>query len=70
LPANVVHFTQWNSLIPKVTVQYQVFPDLMSYATVSRGFKGGGYSSSTTAFVPFDPEYLRPAALQSTGGHL
>lgn len=56
--ANVAGNADWSSFTPKVTVQYQFTPDVMSYATVSRGFKAGGFNTSTNFFQPYDPEYL------------
>ncbi len=34
-----------NNLSPKLTAQYRFNDDTMAYATVSRGFKGGGFST-------------------------
>lgn len=53
----------WSSLSPKLGVQYQWHDDLMAYATVSSGFKSGGFDGRSH-FVPgpfnqpYNPESL------------
>lgn len=46
--------TSKSSLDPKVTLQYKFMPDVLAYATFSRGFKSGGFAlgSVTPAFAP------------------
>jgi iron complex outermembrane receptor protein len=52
----------WSALTPKASVSYQWTPDLLQYATYSRGFKSGGYDNRATrldlAEIPFNPEYV------------
>jgi iron complex outermembrane receptor protein len=51
----------WSALTPSFSVNYQATPSKMLYATVSRGFKSGGFSDSEverlSAMTPFDPEF-------------
>lgn len=50
----------WNDLSPKGGVSYQWNPDLLTYASITRGFKGGGFDNRATASIyaekPFEPE--------------
>lgn len=50
----------WSSFDPKLTVDYRINPDILAYATISRGFKSGGFqfnaTNATLAAVVFDPE--------------
>ncbi|EIZ77383.1 TonB-dependent receptor [Novosphingobium sp. Rr 2-17] len=51
----------WGAFTPKATVQYKFSPDVMIYATVSRGFKSGGVNGQpiqTSDFQPFDQEMV------------
>lgn len=51
----------WSAFTPKATVQYKFTPDVMVYATVSRGFKSGGVNGQpiqTSDFQPFDQEMV------------
>ena len=50
----------------KVGAQYDVAPNSMLFATVSRGFKGGGSYVDTSSVDPvFDPEYVTAYELGS-----
>jgi iron complex outermembrane receptor protein len=53
---------RWNGVTPKATLTYQAVPQLMLYATASRGFVSGGYnvqgSTSAALGTPFNPEYM------------
>jgi outer membrane receptor protein involved in Fe transport len=53
-PFPISHRTD-KKLMPSAGVQYDVTGDLMTYATYSKGFKAGGYSSTASNGV-FDPE--------------
>ncbi len=54
----------FNSLAPKLGVDYQVNPNVLAYATLSRGFKSGGFNVRAQASVfpasalPFKDEVL------------
>jgi iron complex outermembrane receptor protein len=51
----------WTALTPRVGVDYHVTPDLMLYASASRGFKSGGFdgrANTAEAAAPYDPETL------------
>jgi iron complex outermembrane recepter protein len=54
----------FDSLAPKLGLDYQLSDDVMAYATLSRGFKSGGYNVRAQATVfprsaePFDDEVL------------
>jgi len=42
-------------LMPSVSAQYDLTPDMMAYASFTKGFKAGGFAVSTTGDI-FDPE--------------
>ncbi len=50
----------WNAFTPKLAVNYSLSEDVMSYASVSTGFKSGGYQGMATTAVaaqtPFNEE--------------
>lgn len=49
----------WDAWSPRLSAKYQVTDDAMLYATVSRGFKAGGYNLdflSSLEQVKYDPE--------------
>ncbi len=54
----------FDSLAPKLALQYQFDPDVMGYVSVSRGFKSGGFNVRAQATVfpqsaePFNDEIL------------
>jgi iron complex outermembrane recepter protein len=52
----------WSALTPMASINYQATPDAMVYATVSRGFKSGGFNDTdndrASALRPFNPEYV------------
>lgn len=51
-----------SALMPSATAQYQFTPDVMAYASYSRGFKAGGFSvaelSAIAANYGFNPEHV------------
>ena len=51
----------FNAWTPKVTLDFKPAEDIMLYASVSRGFRSGGFNGQTTQsdpnFVTFDPEF-------------
>jgi iron complex outermembrane receptor protein len=50
----------WNKTTPQATLEWTVSPDMFAYATIARGFKGGGFDDTPAniaqATTPFDPE--------------
>jgi iron complex outermembrane receptor protein len=49
---------KFDAWLPKFAVDYKWTPYLMTYASVARGYKSGGFNTvSTFAGEPFDPEY-------------
>ncbi len=59
-PYQVTLNPDWNSFDPKVTLEYRVDDDILTYATYSQGFKSGGFQfakfNPTEASDVFDPE--------------
>ena len=51
---------KWSKVTPQATLRWTPTDDMMAYATLSVGFKGGGFqNSSSNAFAaatPYDPE--------------
>ncbi|SNS81922.1 MULTISPECIES: TonB-dependent receptor [unclassified Azospirillum] len=54
---------RWNSLTPKLTVEYQATDSALVYATYAQGFKAGGFDNRATLVVDaergFDPEKVK-----------
>lgn len=51
----------WDSLSPKVGLDYKVSDDILAYVSVSRGFKSGGFdgrANNDAGATPYDPETL------------
>ncbi|WP_257839671.1 TonB-dependent receptor domain-containing protein [Phenylobacterium sp. J426] len=46
----------WRAWTPKVGIQYDVSEDVMAYASITRGFKSGGFQLWDGR--PFRPEYI------------
>lgn len=46
----------WDAFTPKFAIDYSLSDDVMVYASVTRGFKTGGFNESATDI--FDPEYI------------
>lgn len=52
---------KWDAVTPKFVVDYKFDEDIMGYVSATRGFKSGGFSSTTTrdnALAGFAPEYV------------
>ncbi len=47
----------WDAWTPKLGIDYKIDENAMLYATVSRGFKSGGFNFTSTQ-SPFDPEFV------------
>lgn len=50
----------WSEFTPSANVRYRFSPNVMSYVTVSRGFKSGGFNDGLgdATGISFDPEKL------------
>lgn len=51
----------WNNLSPKLTIDYTPAEDLMVYASISRGFRSGGFNGrggTSGGVLPYDPEKM------------
>ncbi len=63
----------WNAVTPKFGVDYDFAPDVLGYASVTRGFKSGGFNLLAVQ-EPYNPEYLWAYELglktKSAGGRL
>ncbi|MDX2277346.1 MAG: TonB-dependent receptor [Hyphomonadaceae bacterium] len=52
---------EWNALTPRVVAEYRWTDDVMTYASVSRGFRSGGFNgraNTVTGLQSFDPEFV------------
>jgi iron complex outermembrane receptor protein len=60
-PYDVHAGKRWNALTPHFALDWQAMDNAMLYASVSRGFKSGGFQgisgSAKGAETPYDPEY-------------
>lgn len=48
----------FDSFSPKIGLNFQVNPDVLLYASASRGFKSGGFNIGSYQNTPFDPEKI------------
>lgn len=51
----------WGALTPHADLAFRITPDVLTYVSVSEGFRSGGFNSNPTTAAdtaPFDPEYL------------
>ncbi len=46
----------FDSVTPRVYVNYNVTDEIMIYASVAKGFRSGGFNPPSTGFPPYDPE--------------
>ncbi len=58
--ADVEAADDWSAFTPSVSLSADVTDNVMTYVTVSRGFKSGGYNDAIgeATGISFDPEYL------------
>ncbi|PCI52600.1 MAG: hypothetical protein COB36_14735 [Alphaproteobacteria bacterium] len=49
----------FNSFTPKIGLNYTVDDDIFVYASVSKGFKSGGFNIGSYQNTPFNPEEIR-----------
>jgi iron complex outermembrane receptor protein len=54
-PPRIATFTQFT---PRMSLQYDMTPNSMAYATYSKGFNAGGFNTAGNAPFPFEPEIL------------
>jgi iron complex outermembrane receptor protein len=48
----------WDEFLPKLSVDYTFWPGLVTYASVSRGYKSGGFNTiAPEGHLSYDPEY-------------
>ncbi|MGB5078274.1 MAG: TonB-dependent receptor [Sphingorhabdus sp.] len=51
----------WNGFTPRASISYKFRPDLMAYASWSKGFRSGGFNGRPTSIEEvssYDPEHL------------
>ncbi len=57
---NTPYGKSWSAWTPQATLSWTPNDDMMAYATVSRGFKGGGFQNNASrdvaAFTAYEPE--------------
>ncbi len=57
---SIVADDSWSEFTPKFVIDYSFTPSALVYASVSKGYKSGGFQgfapSAAAAVVPFDPE--------------
>jgi iron complex outermembrane receptor protein len=60
--SNVRAHDSWGAVTWRLGADYHVTPDVMTYGSVSRGFKSGGYQETpadgTAAAATYDPEFI------------
>ena len=67
-----VYKRQFKNLSPKISVDYQLTPDILLYGLASRGFKSGGYNIRANATAvprsaePFDDEKVDSCLLYTS----
>ncbi len=60
-PVELFNEDTWDAVTPRFSLAYQARPEALLYASVSNGFKSGGFNglrggSAATLLAPFDPE--------------
>ncbi|MCG8548947.1 MAG: TonB-dependent receptor [Desulfobacterales bacterium] len=57
-PSAVNTSDNWDAFLPKIFANYTFRPGMMVYASVSRGYKSGGFNSlAPSGEMAYDPEY-------------
>lgn len=49
---------EWDALTPKVSIDYRPSENVMAYASVSRGFRSGGFNLGGLQGRAFEPEFV------------
>jgi iron complex outermembrane receptor protein len=60
-PFDYVDDDSWDAVTPSATLEYAFTPDAMTYLSVARGFKSGGFNGRANSVADtgsFDPEYV------------
>jgi len=63
----------WTEVTPRLVLDYALGEDTMVYASFSKGYKGGGFNTTTvggTALLGFDPETVKAYELGLKGSYL
>ena len=55
--ADFKYRNKWHALTPRFAVDYQVAPDILLYASATRGYQAGGYNIGASQ-PAYDPEYV------------
>ena len=57
---NLLGKDNWKAFTPSLNVRYHFNPTAMAYATISRGFKSGGFNDALgdANGISYDPEYI------------
>lgn len=55
--ADFKYKNKWHALTPRVAIDYQVTPDILVYASATRGYQAGGYNIGASQ-PAYDPEYI------------
>jgi iron complex outermembrane recepter protein len=52
----------WQEFTPKVSVDYKITDDILTYASYSRGYRSGGFngrsSTAISSVTPYEPEFV------------
>jgi len=58
--SNIYFEKDWNNISPKLSLQYNINPSSISYATISKGYRSGGFNPYATSnnYETYDEESL------------
>ena len=59
IPSTLKADDEWDEWSPKIAIDYRWTPSLMSYISVAKGYRSGGFNYMTKdpAYISYDPEY-------------